>query len=112
MTRIGPADIDDDLNIRFRLEIVRKYGGKQGDLQKALEQAIKYFLVLSPVEIVLTKAETKLFENVLMSAWFRRDVGMATKDEIAEKPKVEATITKNLEMIKVLKDLGVLRVEG
>ena len=112
MARIGPADIDPDLYMRFRQEITRKYGGKKGDLQKALEQAIKYFLVLSPVEIVLTKDEAKLFESVLMSKWFQCDVGMATKDDIANKAKIEATITKNLEMIRLLKELEVLKVEG
>jgi len=112
MTRLGPADIDGDLYSQFRQEITRKYGGKKGDLQKALEQAIKYFLVLSPVRIVLTKDEAKLFESVLMSEWFRRDIGMATKDEIANKSKLEATIAKNLEMVRLLKDLGVLHVEG
>lgn len=36
--------IEDDLEQRFRLEVVRRLGGKKGALRKAVEEAIRLWL--------------------------------------------------------------------
>lgn len=105
------ADIEVPLAIKFRQEIIRKYGGKKGDLARALEQAIKYFLVLSPVEIKMTKEEGEELKEVLLSNFLVRDVGMATKTEIDQKPVLAGMINKIMDALNLMKDLGVLHVE-
>ena len=32
--------IDDDLEKKFRLEVVERFGGRKGDIKKAIEEAI------------------------------------------------------------------------
>jgi len=105
MTRIGPANIDDDLNIQFRLEVVRKYGGKKGDIEKGLEQAMRYFVVLAPERVTMTKGELKEIEQVLLGEC------MATKADMNKKPALERTINTIMGALKLMKDLGVLHVE-
>ena len=36
--------IEDDLEQNFRLELVRRFGGKKGALRKAVEEAIRLWL--------------------------------------------------------------------
>lgn len=36
--------IDDDLEKKFRVEVVKRYGGKRGAISKAVEEAIKIWL--------------------------------------------------------------------
>ena len=50
MGRIGPMDIDDELETRFRQEITRRFGGKKGDLTKAVEEALELWLEQSSVK--------------------------------------------------------------
>ena len=105
------ADIEEPLAIQFRQEIIRKYGGKKGDLARALRQAIKYFLVLSPVKMKMTKAEAKEIKQVLLGEFFVRDVDMATKTDMKMKPALEKAINTIMGALKLMKDLGVLHVE-
>jgi len=38
------AVIPDDLESRFRIEIIKRIGGKKGDLQRAVEEAIELWI--------------------------------------------------------------------
>lgn len=38
------AVISDDIEARFRIEIVKRFGGKKGDLQRAVEEAIELWI--------------------------------------------------------------------
>jgi hypothetical protein len=46
MTAMGRIDVnlDDKLEQRLRLAVVKRYGGKKGDLGKAVEEAIEKWL--------------------------------------------------------------------
>ena len=100
------ADIEEPLAIKFRQEIIQRYGGKKGDLARALGQAIKYFLVLSPVSMKMTKGELKEIEQVLLREC------MATKADMNKKPALERATNMIMGALKLMKDLGVLHVEG
>jgi hypothetical protein len=39
------VDISDDLEKQLRLKTVEKYGGKKGDLSKAVQEAIKTWII-------------------------------------------------------------------
>ena len=43
MTRIV-ADIDDELNERFRIAIIKRFGSRKGALQRAVEEAVEVWL--------------------------------------------------------------------
>ena len=51
------AVISDDLETRFKMEIIKRLGGKKGDLQEAVEEAIKLW-VESPVSKELEETAT------------------------------------------------------
>lgn len=38
------ATIPDELETQFRMEIIKRFGGKKGDLQKAVEEAIELWV--------------------------------------------------------------------
>jgi hypothetical protein len=38
------VDISDDLEKQFRLETVERFGGKKGDLSKAVQEAIELWI--------------------------------------------------------------------
>ncbi|MBW2672812.1 MAG: hypothetical protein JRD89_05240 [Deltaproteobacteria bacterium] len=36
--------IDDDLEREFRIEVAKRFGGRRGDMKKAIEEAIKKWI--------------------------------------------------------------------
>jgi len=44
------ADIPEELETRFRIEVVKRLGGKKGDLQKAVEEALELWTSKSVLE--------------------------------------------------------------
>lgn len=108
LVRIGPMDIDDELDKNFRQEIVRRYGGKKGDLTKALEYAIGLFLKTSD-PIIFQEGERKILAQTLEFEFLRRDVGMATKDEVDEIPAMKSVIKKLSDLVQLAKKLELIR---
>jgi hypothetical protein len=58
MARID-AVIDDNLEQEFRMEITKRFGGRKGDLSKALEEAIN--LWVSQKSILKNKSKSELY---------------------------------------------------
>lgn len=61
--------------------------------------------------IIFTEAERKVLRHVLESDWIRRDVEMATKDEIKEKPTLESAIKKLMRLIELAKEQGLVKYQ-
>ena len=106
MGKIGPFKISDELEKKFRAEIFRKYGGKKGNNTVALEQAVKYFLVLSPWEpITMSEEDSKFLERRI----FGDD---KTEEDVKVTKKVQGErVRKALEVFKIVLDLGLLKIE-
>lgn len=50
------AIISDELEAKLRIEIIKRFGGKKGDLQKAVEEAIKMWVNINAIEKLKTQA--------------------------------------------------------
>ncbi len=58
VTTMGRIDaiISDELEAKLRIEIIKRFGGKKGDLQKAVEEAIKMWVNINAIEKLKTQA--------------------------------------------------------
>lgn len=55
------AIIPDELESKFRIEIIKRLGGKKGDLQKAIEEAVELWIesdVVTELEETATSKDT------------------------------------------------------
>jgi len=53
------ATIPDELESQFRIEIIKRYGGKKGDLQRAVEEAIDLWIYRQTVEKLKAQAMSR-----------------------------------------------------
>jgi hypothetical protein len=48
--------IADDLENKFRIEIIKRYGGRKGDLSKAISEAIEVWMSINEVKLLTRTA--------------------------------------------------------
>lgn len=54
------AEIPDDLESQFRMEIIKRFGGKKGDLQRSVEEALRLWIESDVVKELEETATSKV----------------------------------------------------
>ncbi len=66
---------------------------------------------MSKLPIVFTEEERKILRTVLEFEWVKRDIGLASRDEVRQKPIYESAIKKLLNLVKIAKEQGLVQYE-
>lgn len=83
---------------------------KKKDVGEWTRETVKAKMALrdSPNKVVFTEAERKVLANILEYDWIRRDIGMASKDEVQDKDVLTSAIKKLARLIELAKEKGIL----